>query len=169
MAAKPSQSTILKFYNLDELLELVKLKTKEEVKEGLSELQRALTKLVSGEEQKSPGRPAGRPAGRPPKKTGKRGRPKGSTNVKSAKTEKTVKSSAKNSGKRAKNEKPLGEFLLDILDKTPKGLAKIMEELNNKGYTTTSSNPKRLLNLELTKQKKKGTILSKGRGLYIKK
>lgn len=156
MAVKPSKTTILQFYSLDELLELVKLKSQEEVQQGLSDLQNALSSLMGGS---APAK-AGRPAGRPPK-TGKRGRPKGSTNVKTA--------SKKSSRKRAKNEKPLADFLLDILNKTPKGVPEIMEELEDKGYKTSSSNPKRLLYLELTKQSKKGTIQSKGRGKYIKK
>lgn len=158
MAAKPSQSTILQFYSLDELLELVKLKSQEEVQQGLTQLQEALSGIVGG--SAPPKAKVGRPAGRPPKK-GKRGRPKGSTNVKT-KAKKTSRT-------RAKNEKPLADFLLDILNKKPKGVPQIMEELDKKGYNTSSSNPKRLLYLELSKQSKKGVIQSKGRGKYIKK
>ncbi len=163
MAAKPSRTSILEFYSHDELLDLAKESAKQERENQLAAVQQklsAISEMVGGTTiiPSHVGRPLGRPPGRSAKKSP--GRPKGSGTKSTAK---------KSSRKRAKNEKSLAEYILDVLNKKPKGVPEIMEAIQENGYQTTSSNPKRLLYMELNKQAKKGIIQSKGRGKYIRK
>lgn len=167
MANKPSTDTVLRFYSLDELLGLVKEKARMDVSEKLQAAKNhllALTGALGGGVSSAPaeiGTPRKGRRGRPPKaekqtaavKTaGRRGRP------------------PKAAGKNAKNSggESLSSLLMDVLDKTPKGIEDLMNDLSKQGWNSKSKDPRRVLYLELGKQVKKGTIQKSSRGQYMK-
>lgn len=168
MANKPSTDTVLRFYSLDELLGLVKEKARMDVSEKMQAAKNhllALTGALGGGAFSAPSEVGmtrkGR-RGRPPKaekpllvkKTpGRRGRP--------------PKAAGKTAGNGVEHES-LSRLLMEVLDKSPKGIEDLMEDLKRQGWNSKSKDPRRVLYLELGKQVKKGTVQKASRGLYVK-
>lgn len=89
--------------------------------------------------------------------TGKRGRPKGSTNHRVGRP-----------AGRAKNESGLADALLSVLGKSPMGLDTIVEAVQASGYKSTSDNFKTIVNQALARLMKDKAVGRPSRGQYVK-
>lgn len=147
MPPKPSASTILKTYSLDELLSLVKDKSVMEAEDKMQGFRNAIASLTGS----ATGGDA--PKKRGPKPGSKRGRKPG----------------PKPGSKRGRSKKSLKDYLLEVLGKEPMNIESIMDELKNKGYKSKSKDPRRVLYLELKKQVSSGNVKKAGRGMYALK
>ncbi len=179
MPVKPSVSLILSTYSLDELIELVKEKAQDDLQEQLKmarEHLRALSESMGGKLHSfSEGMPVVK---------GRRGRPKGSKGVvkedfsndslpkmgrrQSLQSEDNAEGLKQSTRKRATNKIPLGAHLNEILGAVPMDIDSIMKALQQRGYTSKSSDPRRVLYLELRKQIEKGNAVKSERGMYAK-
>lgn len=159
MAIKPNTSTILETYTLEELLSLVKEKAHKNAEEtiaGIREKFRDIS-LNIGIEQ---------PVSKPGKK---RGRPKTKASVVQKKAVKEKPVSKPKTQKRSKNKVSLRECIIAVLDKNPMKIDEIFAAIKKQGWKSSSSTPKRLIQLELGKLIKNNTIAKAERGMYSAK
>ncbi|RJP28587.1 MAG: hypothetical protein C4527_11665 [Candidatus Omnitrophota bacterium] len=147
MAVKPNPSTILDTYSLEEILDLAKEKEKRNKDEHMAEAKRYLDYLSKfmGQTDSEPEIEIEMEPPAPVKeiraKTVQRNRPK----------------------------IPLSELLVNVIGSKPMGVNDILEALQQNGWKSKSSDPRRILYLELKKQVEKGTIDKAARGEYVKK
>ncbi|HOJ61999.1 MAG TPA: hypothetical protein PK878_17080 [bacterium] len=144
MVAKPSAENILKFYSLDELLNLIREKAALEAEGRLAEAKKHLSdalNLIGG--------------GWKEKTTAPR------------ETEEPPAVERKPRGPRKKA--PLGQLIQQVLGPQPMKIDEILTSLQSLGYKSKSKDPRRILYLELTKQVANKTIKKLGRGMYASK
>jgi hypothetical protein len=181
MPIRPNEETILATYSLPELLDLAmekekqdRAKQKDEVERHLSAIQGMLGgsssqfRSENADVQKAPTTSA-------PKTQKKRGRKPGSKSdqkpaekvvqkIEPVPSFKLSETPAQNSEKK----KPLSALLVESVGKKPMSIDEIMQSLEKREWKTISINPRAIVFLELSKQVKKGTLMSAGRGMYVK-
>jgi hypothetical protein len=162
MTAKPREITILQTYSLDELLDLIKIKTKMEAEQQLQDARQLVNQLIktmgntsitSSIAKKSSSSNKGRKRGRPKK---------AATQIPDPEVAETK--NTKNSRKKLS----LGKYIQKVIGSTPMSIKEITAALKAKGYRTNSKDPKRILYSELKKQVDNNVIQKVDRGMYVK-
>lgn len=160
MPTKPSSDTILSTYSLEELLELVKEKSEQNANEQIEEFKHQINQFASSTLGTSQTKSS--TASQP-----KESRPKAKStttkkSVKKSKSTSSSKSSRKSSGK------SLSSMILNILNESssPMKVDDLQKALKKKKWTTKSSKPRQIIQLELMKLIKKDQIKRADRGMY---
>ncbi len=142
--AKPNASTILQYYSLGELLDLVKTKAQQNENDILNEARSHVDAL-----NKAFG--SSMPAAAPAKKRGPKPKMK--------------REKVKSTGKK----RSLGDHLIEVLGPEPMKIEEIMDAIKAEGYKSKAKDPRRVLYLELKKQVNNNAIEKVGRGMYTSK
>ncbi len=162
MTAKPLETTILQTYSLDELLDLIKSKTKMEAEQQLQEARLLVNKLIKTMGGSSISLSTIDSA-KPKAKGRKRGRPKNSAPQIS--DSENIKS---NNAKPGRRKLSLGKYIQKVIGATPMSIKEIQAALKAKGYRSNSKDPKRILYSELKNQVNNNVIQKVDRGMYVK-
>jgi hypothetical protein len=152
MATKPSPDTIINTYSLDELLELVKVKSEQNTNDQIQEFRNQINQFTFNTSSPSEAHAS--------KPTTESNTPK--QNHRPRRRTTSSKRNNKPSGK------SLSSMIITILQNSsvPMKIDDLYNALKKKKWTTKSDNPKRIIQMELHKLLQKQQIKRADRGMY---